>query len=113
MKTETKDKWSASRLLALAYLTTAGFSWIEGVEDGVRYATPKNPRITELYGDERPEIVVNSNGKDFLFTQDENGKYSPLEEVMEREKLSAIDEAERSYDSQFSQIEQKLQGGNN
>jgi len=100
MKQEIRNKIIA--LVAGSYLGVVAASvYLVSCPEEDDKAMPRNPRIAELYRDNCPEIVVNSNGRDRIFTQNENVKDGPRKEVLQN-----------SHESKCSQIEKKLQGGN-
>jgi len=97
---ELKRQWMELGMMAAA--AVAGGVVGEGY--GNDSATPREVSSQQVYGDCRQEIIVKSDDRNSIFTQDETGKYISIENAMERERCN-LDLYQRE---ELSEIESKL-----
>jgi hypothetical protein len=81
-----------------------------GFQGGVETEKARNPRVytMNVYGDERPEIVVD-NGKRKIVYFEESGKYKPLVEHLESQKESEIINLEKKLEEMKKVLDVKIE----
>ncbi len=59
------------------------------------YHRPSEVKIQNLYGDERPEIIIDEGRETYIYTQNEKGNLVEIEKLLESEKEEKISKIEK------------------